>query len=217
MNPILKNAPVLKEKNLSHRIVMLVLAAICSAFLLATALVGFMSKFTASEDSAAYCVFKMIFAFSLIISAVFYYTNQKMYHLFYASFVGLITSLFPFISSIRDMQYVKSIADKFSMSQDYTAYLISIGIYLLYTLLCALTALYVTGFFNRPVFLMALCVVTSLATLFETIDKALNYDTTVFALLAFASTSLTSLMPIVALFSADNKSQTSQRSKRKSK
>lgn len=201
MHSIFKNAPAIKEKNLYYRILMLILTAVCSSFLLAPVIVGYMSKFTAYDQSLSYCLFKGLFALSLIVSAILYFVSQKIYTLIIPSLVGLITSLFPLFKSIGDYQYVKSVADKFSMSQDYSAYYISIALYLAYTLLCLLSVLYVSGYFKWYVVILVLSAISSSATLFVAIDKAITYNADSFEVLTFLNTALICLIPVVAVSS----------------
>ncbi len=217
MHSILKNAPAMKEKNLYYRVLMLILTAVCSSFLLAPVIVGYMSNFTTYDQSSTFCLFKGLFAFTLIIFSILYFVTQKIYSLFIPSLVGFITSLFPLFRSIGDYQYVKSVADKFSMSQDYSAYYISIAIYLAYTLLCILTGLYVTGYFKWSIIILVISAISSLATLFVAIDKAITYDAGSFEILTFLSTSFTSLIPVVAVSSSQRNLDKTKSTERNSK
>ena len=217
MISIFKKAPQIKESNITYRNIMLLSIEISSSFLFATTIVGIMSDFTFSDESAAHIIFKGIFAVSMIIVGIMYFISKKIYCLVYACIVGFITVMFPLFSSISDYRYVKSIADKFSMSQDYTSFLLSIGIYLLYTILCFLTGLYVTGYFKYSIIVTLVSVITSLATLFMAIDRAINYDTSIFDIITFGSTCITSLIPIIAVSSAkdiNNKTKHSERTEK---
>lgn len=201
MFSLFKNAPQLKERNSHFRIILLIMAVISSSFILAPVLVGFMSNFTARDESALYCLCKGIFGISLIAGVSLIAVDKKIYHAVYPCIFGFFTALFPLFGSIGDYQYVKSVAEKFSMAQDYSAYWISIGVYLLYAILCVFTALYVSGYFKWSVVILVLSALSSLATVFIAIDKSITYDTTTFEILILTSIAFTSLMPVVLVSS----------------
>lgn len=197
-----KNAPQLKEQSRVFRIILIVMSVISSAFILAPVLVGFMSNFTARDESAMYCFFKGLFGISLIVGAVLIAVDKKIHHAVYPCIFGFITTIFPLFDSIGDYRYVKSVAEKFSMSQDYSAYLISIGIHLLYAILCIITALCVSGHFKFSVVILVLSALSSLATVFIAIDKLITYDTTTFDILILLSIAFTCVLPVVLISSS---------------
>lgn len=214
MNLIFKNAPQMREKNTLHRIFILILSTVSSAFLLAPVIVGFMSNFTQGSNSAAYCFFKGLFAVSLIICACICFASRRISTMLLPCILGLITAIFPLFESIADYRYIKTIAEKFSFDQDFTAYLIAMGIYLAYAVLCIFSAFYVTGLIKSSIIVLLFSVVSSLGTLFIAIDKGLNYDTTTFEVITFASATITTLIPLVAVISSKRYNSKKQDEKR---
>ena len=215
MNTIFKNAPQARDKDIVNRILILVLSVISAAFLFAPVIVSFISNFTQGTSSVAYSIFKGLFALSLIICAAITFATRRVASMLLPCILGLVTVIFPLFESIKDYSYIKSIAEKFSFDQDYTAYLIAMGIYLAYAILCIFSAFYVTGIIKSSIFVTLMSVVSSLGTLFIAIDKGTNYDTTTFDVLTFASATITTLIPFVAVLGCKrNVSEESNKAKR---
>lgn len=202
------NAPKIKEKTNSIRIIIPILSLISSIFIFAPVIVGFKSNFTTGDYSAAYLVFRGLFGISLIICSVIFSYSKSTFISGVASLFAFITSLFPFIGSISEFAQVRAFAQQYSMTADYSTYLESMAIYLAFTLLSLFTFLYSTGILPVSIVVLVLSVVSFLATIFISVQKVITFNISIFDTLCFGYCALTSVLPILLVASTEkNKSK----------
>lgn len=195
------NSPVIKEKTLFWRIILVIFSLITGAFSLSPAIVYFITSkapLTEMPDNAFFYVLKGIFAISVVFAAVIFAVYKKATIVALPSFIGIITSIYPLMYKINAYKEYKSFIESFSMPADYTGYLVSIGIYTLYILLCLITLLYSLGLLPSNLILLVVSALTVTAVIFITIDRAktVKFDIyNIYDILSFSYASVASLLP----------------------
>ncbi len=201
MLSFLKNAPVFKGRNLVFRIIIPIIAFISSIFIFAFVIVGIKSNYSLVTATPAHLVFKSLFGASLLICSILYALAKNVPLSGLCSFFGFVASLFPLIQSIKDYFAAKSFAEQFSMTQDFSSYWTTTGVYALYALLCLSVFLYSTGFFPYPVPILVLCALSFLATIFITIERIVAYNLEPFSIMCFAYAALAVVIPVLFVLS----------------
>lgn len=194
-------SPVVKVKSLFFRITLIVLSVI-SAIAIFSPVVAFALKHSSplSEmpESVWYYAFRCLFGMSIIIGAIIFAIYKKTSVIAIPAVLGFITSLFPLMQKINVYTDYKAFIEKFNMTADYTNYLINIGIYLLFALLCIITFLYVSGLLPYSIIVFVMSALTLTAVIFITIDRSKNLEYeifNIFDILCFAYTAIAALMP----------------------
>ncbi len=201
MLSFLKKAPVFKGRNLAFRIIIPILSFISSIFIFAFVIVGFKSDFSLVTATPAHLTFKAIFGASLLICSVIYAFAKNVPLSGLCGLFGFIASLFPLILSIKDYFAAKTFAEQFSMTQDFSSYWTTTGVYALYALLCLSVFLYSTGIFPYPIPVLVLCALSFLATIFITIERVVAYNLETFSIICFAYAALAVIIPVLFVLS----------------
>ncbi len=201
MLSFLKNAPVFKGKNLVFRIIIPIIAFISSIFIFAFVIVGIKSNYSLVTATPAHLVFKSLFGASLLICAIIYALAKSVPLSGLCGFFGFVASLFPLIQSVNDYFAAKSFAEQFSMTQDFSSYWTTTGVYALYALLCLSVFLYSTGILPYPIPVLVLSALSFLATVFITIERIVAYNLEPFSIMCFAYAALAVVMPVLFVLS----------------
>ena len=99
----------------------------------------------------------------------------------------------------------KKFVEKFSMTADYTSYLVGIGIYILFILLCLFTLLYALGFTPANLIVLIVSAVTITAVILITIDRAKNIEFGIFNIydiLCFSYVAIAAIIPALVVTSS---------------
>ncbi|MBE6737175.1 MAG: hypothetical protein E7566_00765 [Ruminococcaceae bacterium] len=203
MTSIFKRIPVVKERSLYFRVAIIILSLISGAFMISPTIVYFIKKsspLTEMPTNSFFYILKALFAISIIIASVIFavYKNTKVIAI--PSFIGLLTTIYPFVYKINVYKEYKSFIEQFSMTADYTSYLVNIGIYALFMLLCLLTLLYSLGLLPNNLIVLVFSALTITAVIFVTVDRAkiIEYDIyNIYDILSFTYASVTALLPAV--------------------
>lgn len=210
MTSIFKNKPEIKDKNIVYRVAVAVLALMSAVLILTPVVVCVLNGFSGTDSAAdnIYYVLRGIFGVALIVSTAVYIVNKDISASAVPCAVGFFMVLFPLYDSVAAYTNAKAIADQFSMTVDYSSYLISIAEYLLFTLLCLFTFLFSIGLFRQTVIIMVISVIASLATIFTSIDRIATYKIPVYEVLCFAYAAIASLIPLFLTLSAKSEQST---------
>ncbi len=215
MLSIKKTIPAIKEESLFLQIILIILSLITCAFSLSPAIVYFITKnppLTEMPGNASFYFFKSVFAISVLVTAVIFVVYKKAVVVALPSCIALLTTIYPLIYKINAYKEYKSFIEEFSMTADYTSYLVNIGIYSLFILLCLLTLLYSLGFLPSNLILLVVSALTVTAVIFITIDKtkSLEYNIyDIYDILSFSYASIAALLP--AIFAAVTKKTKSEK------
>jgi len=222
MFSIFIKTPVAKEKSLPFRICLLSLSVICSVFILAPTIAYYIkssSPLTEMPENGWYYFFRGLFAICLLFSAVHYLFIKKTPVFLLPCVTALIATLFPLFSKIKIYNDYKSFIEQFSMTANYQSYLINIGIYVLFTLVCVLTILKIFGL-TPDIVIYVLSALTITAVIFITIDRAKNieYDIfNIFDILCFSYVCLVSLLPVILCASTEKNNNDNHKRKERYK
>ncbi len=204
MLSLINNKPELKEKNTSYLITIAILSLISIALLMLPVVVCFLNKFSAVDNTSdvIYYVLRGLFGVSLAVGTAILVVKKNIAASAIPCFFGFITVLFPLYDSVSSLTNAYAMAQQLSMSVGYGPYLITIGEYLLYTLLCIFTFLYAIGMFKYTLIIMLISVIGSLATLFSCIDKYVTYQISMYEILSFGYTAVACLIPLMLVLAA---------------
>lgn len=204
MISLLKSKPELKEKSKAYVISIAILSLLSIILLMLPVIVNILKNFSATESTSdvIYYLLRGLFGISLAIGTAVFLIKKDISASAIPCLFGFITVLFPLYDSVSALTNAHAIAQQMSMTVGYGPYLITIGEYLLYTLLCIFTFLYAIGKFKYTLIIMLLSVVGSLATLFTCIDKYVTYQIPIYEILSFGYTSIACLIPLLLVLSA---------------
>ena len=212
MFTIINNSPVLKEKNIVFRIFVAVLSIVSGVFIISPVISYFANgAFPLSEmpDNTAYYILRGVFGISLTLAAAVYVVFKNVTVTAIPSFLGIVTSLIPLIYRINKYTDHKKFVEKFSMTADYTSYLVGIGIYILFILLCLFTLLYALGFTPANLIVLIVSAVTITAVILITIDRAKNIEFGIFNIydiLCFSYVAIAAIIPALVVTSSKKRS-----------
>lgn len=221
MFSIINKSPILKDKNSGYRIAIIVLSLICGAFILSpvlTFLLQGQAPLAEMPVGSFYYIIRGLFGITLLIASAILFITGNVTIVAIPSLFGLIASLIPLIDRIQKFIDHKTFIDKFAMTADYTSYLVGIGIYTLYALLCLSTLLYALGILPANLVVLIASALTITAVIFITIDRAKNIEYGIFDLydiMCFSYTFLAAMIP--ALISAATKRNTDNDSENQNK
>lgn len=199
-------APMIKDRNLVFRIIIPILSFISSIFIFAYVIAGFKSGFSLVTATPAQLTFKAIFGASLIICSIIYAFSKNVPLTGLCGLFGFVASLFPLILSVKDYYAAKSFAEQFSMTQDFSSYWITTGVYLLYALLCLSVFFYSIGIFPYPIPVLILSALSFLATIFITVERIVAYNLETFSIICFAYAALAVIIPVLFVLSTKKSS-----------
>ncbi len=201
MLSFLNKAPVIKEKNMAFRIILPILSFITSIFVFAPVITGFKWQEAVAGYSPVHLVFKGLFGISLIACSIIYAFTKNVPATGVAAIFGFISALFPLLRSVSDCIQAKNFSEQFSMTTDYSPYLISICVYLLLAMLCLSTALYSAGLLPYPIIILVLSAITLLAVLFVTIERVTALSVNIFEVICFAYAAFAVSIPVLFVLS----------------
>ncbi len=204
MLSFIKNKPEIKEKNTIYIVLIVLLSLLGISLLMLPVIVNFLNRFStvSSADDMIYYILRGLFGVSIGIGAAVYAVKKDISIASIPCFIGFVTVLFPLYDSVAALTKAHSVAQQLSMSVGYGPYLITIGEYLLFTLLCLFTMLYSLGLFKQPFIIILISVVATLATLFTVIDKFITYDISTYEILSFAYAVVICIIPLILVLSA---------------
>ncbi|MGN0453259.1 MAG: hypothetical protein ACI4GZ_05600 [Ruminococcus sp.] len=202
MNTLLKYKPMLKESKF-FRYFAYILSLVGIVPLLMPVTVAFMSKFSriTSAPDILYIILRGAFGVALIVGMTVYAVNKKILGITVPAVFATVTVALPLYDSIDTYISAKRIAESFSMTVDYSPYLLTIGEYLLFFLLCLFTVLFSLGLFRYSVIIMVVSVVSSLAALFTAINNYVTYGIEVYEIICFAYSIAVALIPAFVVLS----------------
>ena len=205
MLTIIKNKPVVKEKSNAYVIAVVILSLLSLTLLFLPVIVNIMNGFSTvnGADDKIYYLLRGLFGISIAISAGIFAVKKDVAIAAAPCFVGFITVLFPLYDSIASLVKAHKVAQQLSMSVGYGPYLINIGEYLLFTLLCIFTFLYSIGMFRNTLIITLISVISSMASLFTIIDKFITYDISTYEILSFGYVVFATLIPLVLILACD--------------
>ena len=221
---IINKSPVLKDKSITTRIFVLIFALISGVFILSPVIAYFYKGYSPLAEmptSSVYYIFRGLFGISVLLAAVILFMFRNVTITAVPSVLGIVSSVFPLVDRIQKYHDYKIFVEKFSMTADFTSYLVSIGIYTLFILLCMCTLLYSIGFLPANLVVLIASALTFTAVIFVTIDRAKNIEYGIFNLydiLCFSYVSITSLIPaLIASSTKKNIDNTEETNPRKQK
>ncbi|MBQ8001092.1 MAG: hypothetical protein IJ298_07845 [Ruminococcus sp.] len=196
---LLKNRPVVKDKCSGFISASIILSVFSIVLLMLPVIVNVMNKFSAVDGGSdiIYYILRGLFGLSLAVGAAVFAVKKDILSATIPCLLGFITALFPLYDSVAALTKAHSVAQQLSMAVGYGPYLVTIGEYLLFALLCLFTLLYSIGAFRYTLIIQLISVVASLATIFTTIDKFITYDISTYEILSFAYAAFACLIPLV--------------------
>lgn len=203
MTSIFKRTPAVKEQRFHLQIVLAILSLISGAFMISPSIVYFIKKgtpLTEMPDIPFYYTLKALFGITMIMASVFFVVYKNTAIIAIPSIIGLFTNIYPLMYKIRIYNEYKAFVEKFSMTADYTNYLVGIGIYALFMLLCLLTLLYSLGLLPTGLIVTIISALTSTAVIFITIDRAKSIEFgiyNIYDILSFTYASVAALLPFI--------------------
>lgn len=204
--------PQFKENSKALRVIVLILAILSAIIILMPVVVCFMSKFTLTPDTGdnIYYVLRGMFAIALIFASVIVLIKKDISYTVVPSGIGFAMLLFPLYDIVQSFTGALSRAKAFSMSVDYSSYLIQIAMYLIFAVLCVLTFLYSIGKFRFGIIIMVISVISCLFSAFIAVERYITYLIPLYEVVCFSYSSIVSLIPFLLVISTIAKSKESK-------
>ncbi len=208
MLSFIKNKPEFKQNSQVFKAIILILSIISSVIIFMPVVVCFMSNFSNTLEASdnIYYVLRGILGLSIIFTSVALIIKNNFSFCAIPSLISFIVLLFPFVKVIESFFSAIRRAELFSMTMDYSSYLLQVALYLIFAVLSILTFLYSFGKFKYGIVIMVISVISTLYSVFIAIERYITYLIPLYEVVCFSYSSIVSFIPFLLVISTITKS-----------